>query len=164
MSKFVDERLERAVEDAGATLDKRLEKLDQVSHDIKELERHLEGSGIRERIEFRFDGGTYAVGDPELGKEIGGGAAEETNELLIWEQVATQNRWRIMYLKTRREGCWGEVIPGLFSFEGEPEVVGHRPLIETPAEVRLRAGEALPDFVAALAALAAAATPRSRLH
>jgi len=66
-----------------------------------------------------------------------------------------------MYLKTRREGCWDEVIPGLFSFEGEPEVVGHRPLIETPAEVRLRAGEALPDFVAALAA---AATPRSRLH
>jgi hypothetical protein len=161
MSNFNDERLQRAVEEAASTLEARLVKLNQVSHDIKELELHLEGSSVRERIDYQFSGGGYAVGDPADAAESGGGAAEELIEWIAWEQAAKAGRWRIMYIKTVREGCWDEVISGLFHFEGEPKVVDHRPLIETPAEVRLRAGDALPDL---MVAIASRATPRSPLH
>src|SRR5260370_571963 len=161
MSKFSDERLHRAVDDAAAALDQRLAKLNQVSGDIKALEKHLEASGVRDRIEFKFGGGSYAIGDPAEAQETGGGPAEEVIESIVWEQVATHDRWRIMYLKTQRDGCWDEVIPGLFSFDGEPKVTDHRPLIESPAEVRLRVAESHPDFVTAIAEKA---TPRQTLN
>jgi hypothetical protein len=55
-----------------------------------------------------------------------------------------------MYRKTRREG-WFTELTGGFMFQGEPEIIDHRPLIEAPAVVRLRTVEVLPDLVKAIA-------------
>lgn len=162
MSKFSDERLQKAVNEAWSALDQRLDKLNRISHDIKELERHLEASSVRERIEHRFGGSASGVGSEAefvAACEAGGGPAERIDEYITWEMNG--ERWRVMYLKTRQEGFLDEVVPRLFLFEGEPQVVDHRPLIETPAEVRLRAGDALSDFVAIFGEKA---TPRFRLQ
>jgi hypothetical protein len=153
MSKFQfsDERLQKAAAEGKSALEQRIQKLDKISNDIRQLERYLEESGVRERIEHKFSGGACCVGDLEALKEFGENPAEEVCEYLVWEKSDNPDRWRLTYVKTRRDGWFSDCIPDGFSFEDEPKKVDHRPLIETPAEVRLRAGEALPELFAAIA-------------
>ncbi|MGO9058887.1 MAG: hypothetical protein ACLQU2_16070 [Candidatus Binataceae bacterium] len=91
------------------------------------------------------------LGEPWELQEAGESAAEDVSEFVVWERVSMQERWRIMYLRNRRKGWWNDVIADGFVFEGDAEVLDHRPLIETPAEVRLRASELLPDLLKAIA-------------
>ena len=154
--EFRDQRLRDAVEQSKSAVEERLQKLDRVSHDIKQLERYLDDSGVREGVEFLFADGTAAVGDPAEAQASGEAAAEEVHEFVAWEKLADQDRWRLMYFKTHRDGWFSadamDEIPGGFSFEREAKVLEHRPLIETASEVRLRASEALPELVTAIAA------------
>lgn len=80
-----------------------------------------------------------ALGEPWELEFAGEAAAEEVSEFL-----EKQNRWHITYLKTKRHGGFSDCIG--WYFEGEPEEIDHRPLIEVPAILRLRVGEVLPDF------------------
>jgi hypothetical protein len=158
MIKLNDERLRHAVQEAKSAIEQRLQKLDLVSSDIKQIERYLEESGVRERVEFAFCGG--ATSPPEEDYAL----ASEDYEYVVWEPLCEKGRWRLMYLKTHRDGSFcvddlpdindyylGSTLTGPYSFEGEPEVLDHRPLIETPAEIRLRASEALPDLLTMIA-------------
>lgn len=148
---FSDERLRRAVDETKSAIGDRNQNLDRISEDIKQLERYLESCGVRERIEVHLAGGPTVLGEAWEVQETGEGAAEDVSEFTTWEKIANQDRWRIMYLKSRRKG-WFCVDAGGFSFEGIPQVLDHRPLIETPAIIRLRASEVLPDLVKAIAA------------
>jgi hypothetical protein len=153
MSKFEwhDDRLRAAIDESRSAIQMRLQKLDRVSHDIKVLERFLEESGVRERTQHLFDDHSHAVGDPVDAQEYGESAAEELCEYIVWEKLENADRWRLMYLRTHRNGWFSvdymEEVPGGFVFEGEPKVLELRPLIEAESDVRLRAGEALPNFV-----------------
>jgi len=148
-----DERLRHAVREAKSAIEQRLEKLDRVSSDLKQIERYLEEYGVKERVTLEFSGGQTALGSEDY--EL----ATEDLEYIAWEQFGGKDRWRLTYLKTHRDGSWtiddldmdGEGYGDGFCFVGEPEVLDHRPLIETPAETRLRAVEALPDLVATIA-------------
>ncbi len=150
VSQFSDERLRRAVQETKGAIEGRNQNLDRISGDIKQLERYLEEAGVREQVEVHLGGGATALGEAWELQESGEAPAEDVSEFLVWEKLATQDRWRIMYLKTRRQGWWTELV-GDFVFEGDPEVIDHKPLIETPAVVRLRASEVLPDLVKSIA-------------
>jgi len=154
MSKFQfsDERLQKAAKEGKSTLEQRIQKLDKLSGDIKQLERYLEDSSVRERIEYQFSQGCCCVGDRFALKEFGENPAEQVCEYVVWEKLDNQDRWRLMYLKTRQDGWFSDVHPDGFFFEDELKVLDHRPLIETPMEVRLRAGEELPELLAAITA------------
>jgi len=147
---FSDERLRRAVEETTGAIGERNQNLDRISDDIKQLERYLDESGVRGRVDLHLGGGPSALGEVWEVQEFGETRAENVSEFIVWEKIEGQDRWRIMYLKNRQEGYWTDLTGG-FVFEGEPEVIDHRPLIETPAVVRLRAIEVLPDLVKAIA-------------
>lgn len=147
VNNFNDERLRRAIKDTKSAIAERNRNLDRISEDIKKLERYLDESGVRETIQHCFDSSTTALGEPWELEFAGEAAAEEVSEFLVWEE--RQTRWRITYLKTKRHGGFSDCIG--WYFEGEPEVIDHRPLIEAPAIIRLRASEVLPDLVKAIA-------------
>jgi hypothetical protein len=146
-SSFNDERLKRAVEDTKSTIAERNRNLDRISEDIKKLERYLDESGVRERIQHCFDSGQVVLAEPWELEFAGEAAAEEVAEFLIWEE--RQGRWRITYLKRKRCGGFSDCVGWYFG--DEQEVIDHRPLIEAPAIIRLRASEVLPDFLMAVA-------------
>lgn len=116
------------------------------------FEHYLEESGVREAVGLHFDGGPAMVGQEHELREalntIEEAPAQDISEFIMWEKLATQDRWRLVYLKNRREGYWFE---GDYVFQRDPGVLDHRPLIETPGEIRLRASEVLPDLVEAVA-------------
>jgi hypothetical protein len=146
-NSFNDDRFKRAVEDTKSTIAERNRNLDRISEDIKKLERYLDESGVRETIHHCFDSSTTALGEPWEFEFAGEAAAEEISEFLIWEE--RQGRWRITYLKRKRRGGFSDCIGWYFG--DEQEVIDHRPLIEAPAIIRLRASEVLPDFLMAVA-------------
>jgi hypothetical protein len=158
MSKFEwhDERLRAAIDESRSAIQMRLRELDRVSHDIKEFERFLEESAVRERTQHMFAESSHAIGDPIDAQEYGESAAEEICEYIVWEKLANSDRWRLMYSRTHRDGWFSadsmEEVPGGFVFEGEPKVLELRPLIETESDVRLRASEALPNLLNLIAA------------
>ncbi len=121
---FADERLRRAVEETKGAIGERNQNLDRISEDIKQLERYLEASGVRETVQLHLAGGPTALGEPWEFELSGETAAEDVSEFLVWDRLADQDRWRIMYLKTRRTGflvtrAVGSLAPTLRSSIGD---------------------------------------------
>lgn len=94
-------------------------RLNDVSDDIRALEKYLTETGFRVPVETRWNGG----------------------DGIAWTDHAST--WRLCYVSEDNDGH-----------------IYLRPLIETPAADRLRAAEAMPDFLEFLAG--AAGVPRAR--
>jgi hypothetical protein len=112
--------LQEAYREVSDTIERFPENLNCVSEDVKKLEKYLEQSGVRVPVQH----------------EIG----TSCRESLRWDEAPdSDRRWRIMYYSVADDVLgWGI-----------PETT-YKPLIETPAPIRLRAYPHLPDLLRAV--------------
>jgi hypothetical protein len=132
--------------------------LDNVSDDIRAIERWLQASGIRVRVEhvYRTEEQSDETAVRAYLKALDYRPAEELQPVsarrhtyaLAWAAQADERQWRILHSTYHAEGTLG--VEHRWS---EPQVVESRPLIETPAPVRLGIGNALEKLVEALASM-----------
>ena len=135
---FADERLRRAVEETKGAIGERNQNLDRISEDIKQLERYLEASGVRETVQLHLAGGPTALGEPWEFELSGETAAEDVSEFLVWDRLAVPRPLAHHVPEDSPHRIFGATRAG-WVFSADVEVLDRRPLIETPAVVRLRA-------------------------
>lgn len=139
MPTFHDPRLQEALEIAKPHIEGFPSNLDRISEDIKTFEEYL-NDHVSEVIEFEL-----SSGDCEYSEDAPGlYHVERETEHLVYGRSG--KRWRVFYKKVQWEGEDGD--DSSFSLEWK---VAHfresRPLIETKAQVRIRASKVLPDFL-----------------
>lgn len=129
---FNDAALRKAASEAAPRLLNLTQNLDQISEDIKRLEAWLSEHGLCIEVSIEVDGRRWV-------SEGGSESANEKNHLR-WQKH--DGRWRLVYCS--RYTC---------HYMSEPPVYETRPLIETPAEVRIKVRKHLPSFLQKVAAL-----------
>jgi hypothetical protein len=125
--RFSNPSLQETFQKVSPAFDSYLERIDQISADIKELEKYLHAQGVV--LEFR-----HVVNEASKdGGYVG-------SEALLWKHDNTSDKWRLFYEHT----SWDEKTD-------TESTVEEKPLIETKAEIRRRTAHALPDFLKKLA-------------
>lgn len=130
--------------------------LDVVSDDIRELEQYFLESGLRTPILIEFhDSGII----PEEGNDLDTCAGRIYLlfvETVAWEPIGGETSWRLTYRKEKRLGIMaptGGMDGPTFDHSEDME---HCPLVEAPANDRIRAHRALPELLQEAGALARA--------
>ncbi|MEM7204698.1 MAG: hypothetical protein AAF628_30855 [Planctomycetota bacterium] len=151
MVEFNDPRLQQTMARCGPVIEGYEGRLDAASADITQLEAYL-GTYVQECLVHELSGGIASC--PELDQQqglIGGFSGGEyiTGEFEYLVFQRERGRWRLMYVRSRAEGhlAMGGPDP-VWCVEQKLE---RRPLIETKADVRLRAVKVLPAFLEAVA-------------
>jgi len=118
--------------------------IDAISEDIKALEKRLQDLKVPFEIEqpLRRDVPLTSSEKSRLNEQLGWDSGTMSEEHLLWFRDTKSGHFRLMY---RRSYQPGEGVR-LADFHIEP-VMDERPLIETPASVRIQAHKALPGFV-----------------
>jgi hypothetical protein len=152
---FHDPRLQAAIDEVGADIQGLAAGLDRISEDIRRLESLLQRAQIPFAVEHRFETGSLEPTEPLFSMENYGGEATRTDEFVSWARVEPSGRWRLMYRREKLTFTL-QIVEGMLLEEpvpiGEPETEEHRPIIETPVQIRLRAHRALADLVRTIAA------------
>jgi hypothetical protein len=155
--KVHSKSLATLLETVGQKVEQFTATLDQVSADIRAVEKWLQASGIRVRVEHVYR--TEEDADEEAVKAylkaLDYPGAEEPEPVpawrhtyaLAWAPESENNEWRILHISRRSEGT----SPG--DQWSEPHVVASRPLIETPVPVRLGIGHALERLIEEIASM-----------
>lgn len=148
MVEFHDARLRETLAHCGPIIEGYEGRLDAASSDIKQLEGYLDG-----KVDAPVD--LLLSEAPEyLPRDESDGLVANRVEGLIERLVYMRrgDRWRLMYVRSLGLGHMvyldGHSPEPLWDSE---RPVDRRPLIETPAETRLRAVKKLPEFVRAVA-------------
>lgn len=122
---FNNPELEEAAKSTAPAFASYLSSLDKISQDIRALENFLQGFGVSK------DFGDFCLLDDEVNKEC----VEWTRD-----EKSGKHRLNFAVYKYRQESSQSLAI----YYE---DLVSRTPLIESPANVRLRAANCLPDFV-----------------
>jgi hypothetical protein len=142
----------------GQRVEQFTETLDHVSDDIRAVEKWLQASGIRVRIEHvyrtdeEFDDDAVKAYGAALDRhpppdELEPPPAWKVSHALAWTPEPDDRQWRILYISRRAEGKLGG------SDWTDPQLLVSRPLIETPASVRLGIGNALEKLIEGIASM-----------
>jgi len=145
-----DPKLHDALDNVGSHIENYNQNLDLISKDIKSIEQYLSNSGIRHWVSVTFDRWDSFPEDNEpVDADNYSGPLYRKRETIQWA-ADNGDRWRLMYVKTRQAGhielmdCIAMVGP---SFGGATDVLERKPLIETPAAIRLKAHRKLAELV-----------------
>jgi hypothetical protein len=123
--------------------------LDQISDDIRALEKYLLQSGVRVEAEVIISEGGVDLTPPGGLVRVEEVRAVKTVSAVTWAPTPKGDPWRIYYREYKRHGT-GETGTLVW---GPPNELHTWPLIEAPVEVRLRVAEsgALVTLVQAVA-------------
>lgn len=130
--KFNSPQLQKAFELASPHLDSHLVNLDEISEDIKNLEKYLQQIGVRMEVRYTHvqDGPSY--------------------ESLVWGEDPQSKRWRIMH-----EVAWDrEALDAMMLYVSDTST-RVRPLIEMPVADRIAGARALPILLERITAAVA---------
>jgi hypothetical protein len=145
--------LRDAVAEASQRVNSYTDTLDTISADIRNIEKWFDSSGVRLKMQVTLDKsevsclphGTIVMDwdAPEVTDN------SQTVETVEWAPMA-DGRWRLLYREAFHEWTCLE----LYAVNGDRKITDRqcRPLIETPASVRLRVLPALAELVQAVAA------------
>jgi hypothetical protein len=138
--------LAHALESFGGRVEQFTETLDAISEDIKSVEKWLQGSGVRVEVEIVYRDKEYVTDPAPNGADIGGPYRGRRDIFaLAWGPVTEGRTWRLLHCQRVHFGTWEE---GDWAWdESGPELVDARPVIETPAAIRLGLGDALAKLV-----------------
>lgn len=150
MVEFHDARLRETLAHCGPIIEGYEGRLDAASSDIKQLEAYLEGK-VDEPVDIVLSEEHHDLPRDETDGLITNRIEGEVERLVFMQRAG---RWRLMYVRTRAAGHveYGDHFESWPVWHVETPV-DRRPLIETPAETRLRAVKKLPELVQAVARL-----------
>lgn len=142
----------------GHRVEQFTETLDHVSDDIRAVEQWLQASGIRVRVEHvyrtdhEFDDEAVKAYSAALDRrpppdELEPPPAWLVSHALAWTPESNDRQWRILYISRRADGKLGGAD------WTDPQLLVSRPLIETPATVRLGIGNALEKLIEEIASM-----------
>ena len=151
LPRFSTSKLQEAAHKYSSTITSFSANLDGISTDIKTLEAWLQEHGVCLPFQVVVQSSGMNFAEPSQHNQaldMYDGPVIRTTELVKWNRQQETGRWRIFYVRMEERGDV-EIDGGMvLSSSFEPEVEAERrPLIETPAEVRLRAYEKLPDLL-----------------
>ncbi|MEQ1730962.1 MAG: hypothetical protein ABL982_21545 [Vicinamibacterales bacterium] len=148
MVEFQDARLRETLAHCSPIIEGYEGRLDAASSDIKQLEAYLDG-----KVDGPVDivlSETYSETRRGEADGVLANRVEGQIERLVFMRSA--GRWRLMYVRSLATGHeeFGDSFSSWAVWNLETPV-DRRPLIETPAETRLRAIKELPELVRAVA-------------
>jgi hypothetical protein len=125
----------------GARVEQFTQTLDAISEDIKSIEKWLQDSGVRIQVEVEY---SWTIPSGLSGEVT---RVESTVRSLAWAPSSEGKVWRIQWIEYVDHGFWdGQEVHRL-----ERQAKAHRPLIETPAAIRLSLDETLARLVEEIA-------------
>ena len=144
--------LRSALDRVGSHIENYNENLDRLSKDILSIEQYLTASGVRETAYVKVGySEEFTDGEYDVLRNYSGGIARDV-ENIEWGPVSDEPRarWRLMFHRFRRLGsvdiCEGIAIAGPTFADGGTRLE-YKPLIETPAGIRLNAHKHLGKLV-----------------
>jgi hypothetical protein len=149
--------LKQSVAHTAAKIEGFTATLDNVSRDIKSIEKWLQDRQVRIEAEVIYYSSQLQTDRPD-DLEVRSVEVTQTSRAVAWAETPDARAWRLQFREYLAEGA---VSLEHGHFLNPPRLVHARPLIETPASVRLQAVEGLAKLLAKVADTIPGRTPKN---